>query len=123
MSAAKRSKVQAYYRQKKYGMSVGEYNSMLDLQGGFCAICGGENGGRVLFVDHDHRNGLVRGLLCKGCNSALGYINDDWVVAQRMAKYLSGETALRLLFGEMEFPAVALERIEEAQEARQLELT
>jgi hypothetical protein len=63
---------------RKYGLSLEEYNEQLDAQGHVCAICHGINAsGRKLAVDHCHKTGAVRGLLCSKCNSALGYLNDD----------------------------------------------
>lgn len=64
-----------------YGLTVEEYENMLERQGGVCAICGsGEWGGtkhRVPHVDHDHETGKVRGLLCGDCNFGLGKFKDD----------------------------------------------
>lgn len=65
--------------QRMYGISLTEYDQLLDGQGGVCAICGKtptENGMR-LSVDHDHTTGKVRGLLCDTCNFAIGAFNDD----------------------------------------------
>jgi hypothetical protein len=59
---------------QRYGLERHEYESLLKKQGGLCAICGGENNGKHLVVDHDHKTGKVRGLLCGGCNHALGFI-------------------------------------------------
>jgi hypothetical protein len=61
--------------QKVYGMSVADYDAMLQRQRGVCAICGKSN--QALCVDHCHACGKVRGLLCAKCNSALGFCNDD----------------------------------------------
>lgn len=74
-----------------YGMTVDDYDRLLADQGGGCAICGGEAGGRWgrFFVDHDHSTGAVRGLLCLRCNRAIGLLNDDPEVAERLARYLS----------------------------------
>lgn len=56
-----------------YGITLEEYASLYDEQGGRCALCGGESNGRGrLAVDHDHETGRVRGLLCFSCNTALG---------------------------------------------------
>lgn len=42
-----------------------------------CAICGGTEPGRRLAIDHDHDTGLVRGLLCRKCNGAIGLLGDS----------------------------------------------
>ncbi len=65
---------------KKYDLTPEEYEAMLEKQGGVCAICKSEerSGNRVrLAVDHNHKTGKVRGLLCSGCNTALGQFNED----------------------------------------------
>jgi hypothetical protein len=64
-------------RIRSYGISVEEYETMLDDQGGGCYICGGSPSGRALDIDHDHRTGKVRGLLCSNHNRALGLLGDD----------------------------------------------
>lgn len=53
-----------------YGLLPGEYDQLLEAQGGRCAICGGTRRQR-LSVDHCHATGLVRGLLCRMCNGRL----------------------------------------------------
>jgi hypothetical protein len=61
-------------------------------QGGRCAICGKVPRSRRLAVDHDHKTGEVRGLLCAsgdfGCNKGLGYFNDDPELLRRAYEYL-----------------------------------
>jgi hypothetical protein len=50
-----------------------EYAALFSEQGGVCAICGNppKEGGRALHVDHNHKTGEVRGLLCHYCNRFL----------------------------------------------------
>lgn len=78
-----------------YGLAHGEYGRMLVEQKGVCAACGkpeetkGPTGKtRRLCVDHDHATGKVRGLLCNGCNRAIGNVNDDPETLRRLANYL-----------------------------------
>jgi hypothetical protein len=78
--------------ERKFGMQDGEYQERLAAQGGVCAIC------RLpctkeLAVDHCHKTGVVRGLLCSGCNTALGRFHDDPRMLLRAAKYLLAATA------------------------------
>ena len=64
----------------KYRVPHGTYERMHEAQGGMCAICG-EIGGTVgqdrLALDHCHLTGVVRGLLCRSCNLALGFMRDS----------------------------------------------
>ena len=76
-------------------MSDVEYERLLGLQGGVCAICGkeemsfGRNGEiKKLAKDHCHITGEWRGLLCGKCNKALGLFGDDPVILQRAMKYV-----------------------------------
>jgi hypothetical protein len=78
----------ANHRFAVYGLTVERYLDLLESQNGVCAICArpetAKRGGqtKTLAVDHDHKTGLVRGLLCQSCNTAIGLMNDD---PQRMA--------------------------------------
>jgi len=60
---------------KKYGLTLHDYYSLLKKQNMCCAICGKhqKDFNRLLSVDHDHKTGEIRGLLCSNCNSGLGF--------------------------------------------------
>lgn len=76
------------YGRKRYAAHKDRFTDRR-LQNGACAICGGTSwGGRLPCVDHDHKTGKVRGLLCNACNLALGYFNDDANALARAAEYL-----------------------------------
>ena len=74
-----------------YGVTSDDYALMLKKQGGGCAGCGlrRERSGRHLAVDHDHETGAVRGLLCAGCNTAIGLVKEDPETLRALAEYLS----------------------------------
>jgi hypothetical protein len=74
----------------RYGLTLAGYNELLDRQGGGCAICATpEPGGRGRFhVDHDHKTGIVRGLLCHACNVGIGNLGDDPERLRAAADYL-----------------------------------
>lgn len=77
---------------RRYGITIEEYDTMLYNQEGVCAICGTEEC-RVkpsFSVDHDHRTGEIRGLLCNDCNTALGGFKDDARLLRKAIKYLEG---------------------------------
>ena len=63
-----------------YGINQKDYEAMLKAQNFSCKICEKkhiEKRGKKLHVDHCHKNGHVRGLLCSACNTALGKMKDD----------------------------------------------
>jgi len=77
--------------QTRYGISLAEYTKLYEEQKGLCAICGvlEKNAPRnILYVDHCHETGQVRGLLCHCCNSGLGYFMDDIVILNKAQQYL-----------------------------------
>ena len=88
------------YVEKTYGISAAEYDALYKAQGGRCAICRTATGkARRLAVDHDHKTGEVRGLLCKPCNRyGLGmFARDDAEIFDRAADYLRNPPARRVL--------------------------
>lgn len=63
---------------------------MLEAQGGVCRICARPQvDGRRLDVDHCHETSSVRGLLCNGCNRAIGHLSHDPVMLHRAIEYLA----------------------------------
>lgn len=78
-----------------YGQDFGleEYNNLVKKQNNLCAICfnpnvNGKKTTTNLYVDHDHLNGNVRGLLCSNCNRMLGLIKEDLNVLNNAIDYL-----------------------------------
>ncbi len=67
-------------RLARYKLTEAEFQSLLSSQQGHCALCSSKvanrKGGR-LYIDHDHKTGRVRGLLCTACNFILGYFEKD----------------------------------------------
>lgn len=74
--------------QANYGMTLVEYDRMLEGQEGVCKLCGGPPGGSHgrFHVDHNHKTGEVRGLLCYKCNIGLGSFDDS---PDKLAKAIS----------------------------------
>jgi hypothetical protein len=73
----------------KYGITAAQYEALYVFQGGRCAICQRATGrSKRLAVDHDHKTGEVRGLLCSYCNQMVGQARDDPEMFQRAADYL-----------------------------------
>lgn len=81
-----------YGRIQLYGMRETDYTALLHSQKGRCAACRkkapkpGE--GRSFAVDHCHATGTVRGILCHGCNRAIGFAGDDPAVLRALAVYV-----------------------------------
>jgi len=75
---------------KKYNLTEKEYNYLFSLQEGNCKICKKHQSKfkKKLSVDHCHKTGTVRGLLCGNCNSALGLFKDDKEVIKQALIYL-----------------------------------
>ncbi|MFI7442578.1 endonuclease VII domain-containing protein [Nonomuraea indica] len=77
-----------YKLKLRYGITEDDFERMLARQGGLCAICQAVPGA---FVDHCHRTGQVRGVLCFNCNNGLGHFGDNTVLLELAALYLDGE--------------------------------
>lgn len=76
---------------KKFGLTKDDFDKLLDQQGGGCACCGRKMNavkGRRFAVDHDHKTGKVRGLLCHNCNLGIGQLGDDLDGVLRAVDYL-----------------------------------
>ena len=74
------------YRKSVYGIGLDEYQFMVQIQKNKCALCGCElsNGreGKGSYVDHDHKTGRVRGLLCRSCNQGMRFVDDlSWLAS------------------------------------------
>ncbi|MFI7611830.1 endonuclease VII domain-containing protein [Nonomuraea terrae] len=77
-----------YKLKLRYGITEDDFARMLARQGGLCAVCRAVPG---TFVDHCHRTGQVRGVLCFNCNNGLGHFGDNPVLLELAALYLDGE--------------------------------
>jgi len=75
---------------RQYGITLQEFEELLQFQGGVCAICQKslENERRKINIDHDHETNEVRGLLCSGCNTGLGHLGDNIDGLERALYYL-----------------------------------
>lgn len=82
---------------KKYGIGVKEFEALLEAQGGGCAICGttvNPQRGKSMHLDHDHKTGAVRGILCHPHNVLLGLVNDDTSLLLKAIGYLEKHSCL-----------------------------
>ena len=95
-----RKKARVSQLKYKFGITLEEYNEMAEAQGGVCAICekvndtrrkgtnDGEDVKMSLAVDHNHKTGRVRGLLCGNCNTSLGSFKDNPALLRKAIQYL-----------------------------------
>jgi hypothetical protein len=79
-----------------YGLSEEQFNKILEQQDHCCAICSAPQTSfaRRPHVDHDHKTGFIRGLLCPRCNTALGKLDDDVQILRRAIDYLENSRCL-----------------------------
>lgn len=81
---ANRDKILIESTMRRYGLTREQYDDLTSRYGGICPICNRE---RKLVVDHDHRSGIVRGMLCQECNTRLGWF--EVVNIENVTKYLA----------------------------------
>ena len=85
---------------RDHGIGQAEYEEALVLQGNKCGICRRHAElhlhGKHLHIDHDHRSGKIRGLLCSRCNHALGLLLDNKQIAANLIEYLTDPPYARI---------------------------
>lgn len=92
-SPAGRARHRRYQLNRAYGLSIENYNLLISQQRGLCAICKKhpkDTQRGTLYVDHNHKTGKVRGLLCGACNSSLGLLKENIETLESMIKYIKG---------------------------------
>jgi len=90
-NAANRAKIVACSRKRQFGLSESDFESMLCIAENKCQICATPFKDELYkgpYVDHDHKTGRIRGLLCAKCNKALGLFGDSPAVLSAAATYL-----------------------------------
>lgn len=70
-----------YKKLARYGLTVDEYVMLKQS----CEVCGANTG---LHIDHDHKTGNYRGMLCRGCNTSLGQLNESPERIRALARYI-----------------------------------
>lgn len=95
-------KIKGYKLKDRFGITLEDFKKMKLSQNNKCAICSKEEtaldkrAGRIkeLAVDHCHKTGKIRSLLCGNCNQALGKIKENFDVALKIAKYIQEHTGV-----------------------------
>lgn len=78
---------------RKYGVSLEELQTLRDTQQNKCAVCEDDlKDGFDVHVDHDHKTGAVRGILCRWCNTGLGQFRDSEDRLIKAVQYLQRNT-------------------------------
>lgn len=83
--------VRKYMLKKKYGLSLEAFEKLLEKQNGKCAICNmttAESCYENLCIDHDHKTGKVRGLLCPSCNVGIGNLKHSVALFNKAISYI-----------------------------------
>ena len=97
----KQAKRATHYR-TTYGITLGEYDKLNAFRQKGCWICGRPGKLRGLSVDHNHKTGQIRGLLCQSCNRGLRWFSDDPTRLRNAATYL--ETSDQLMVTALTYP-------------------
>lgn len=79
-------KTRSRYLQRNYKLTLEQFELLKDVQQGKCGICLKEV--KRLVVDHNHKTGVVRGLLCISCNAGIGQLKDDVEIMFKAIAYL-----------------------------------
>jgi len=80
------------YLKRTFGMTQTDYEAMLESQGGGCALCHRPPSRKIsLHIDHDHKTGRIRGLLCGSCNNGIGLLQEDEEVLLRALDHVRSD--------------------------------
>jgi hypothetical protein len=96
---AEKPEVKEYIKEWKlkvrYGITTEDYNKLFDKQHGCCAICGKHQSEfkKALHVEHNHKTGNVRGLVCSTCNTIIGLFYEDITILNNTINYLQNENS------------------------------
>lgn len=84
----RKAAIYAWQLKHYYNITIEDYNRMMSEQRGVCVLCGKpptQRRFKKLHVDHDHKTGKVRGLLCRGCNGLVGWYESH---KEKLEEYL-----------------------------------
>ena len=81
-------KTRRHSLKRNYNITLEEYQEILTKQKNGCAICGKMESLREMPVDHCHKTGVIRGVLCHWCNKGLGQFFDNPQILRKAADYI-----------------------------------
>ncbi|WP_113701922.1 endonuclease VII domain-containing protein [Nonomuraea lactucae] len=89
---------------KKYGLRPQDFDALVEAQNGVCAACNEPQAQHASYldVDHCHKTGRVRGLLCRRCNKTIGLAKEDPLLLLGLAAYLRRSSAVGLPTGSVQ---------------------
>lgn len=87
------------YLQRKFNITQEDFNNIFNQQNGCCDICKlhQTNFKKAFCVDHDHKTGKIRGLLCDNCNLMIGNSHDTPEILSNGIEYLNKHNKLKLI--------------------------
>ena len=91
-----RTSIRKYNLRAKYNLEVGEYNILLEKSQGQCTCCSKRLHNNAPhpedrpIIDHDHKTGKVRAILCNHCNRMVGYLREDPKYTMKLLDYIQG---------------------------------
>jgi hypothetical protein len=93
-NTAKSKEQQQAWRLARLGIDIPTYNELVQKQNHLCAICKRDERElpKRLAVDHCHKTGKVRGLLCNDCNLAIGIMKDNPELLAAAIQYLTEDS-------------------------------
>jgi len=85
---------------RRYGITLLDKRRMMEAQGGACALCRRPLPSQLFncVIDHCHKTGRIRGVICRSCNVALARFGDDASAINKLIQYLLPEQALNQAF-------------------------
>jgi hypothetical protein len=84
-----KEELKEYDLKRKYNISLKDYNFLLQKQNYKCAVCNKVfQNGKNTHIDHNHKTGKIRGLLCGKCNKGMGLFEDNLILLEEAIKYL-----------------------------------
>lgn len=95
-SEAYRLSARKCHYKSTYNITLEQYEEMVRKRNGLCDICHKQDLKHRLVVDHDHVTGENRGLLCRTCNTGIGYLRDDIELLESALKYLKKYSSTNL---------------------------
>lgn len=86
---SEKQRIRAFKKKLSHSFTLEDYKSMLDSQNSKCKICNNPLiKPKDIALDHCHKTGKVRGILCRYCNTGIGMLQDDTRILQNAIKYL-----------------------------------